>query len=60
MKRQAWVWYDQHRLKEAKSEALHVVDVYEKLGATKDVEDCRQLLRYIEKELNTPVASGQS
>jgi len=35
MKRQAWVWYDQHRLKEAKSEALHVVDVYEKLGATK-------------------------
>jgi len=60
MKLQARVWYDQHRLEEAKSEALRAVDVYKKLGATNDVEDCRKLLRDIEKELNTPVSSGQS
>jgi len=59
MELQAWVWYDQHRLEEAKSEVLRAADVYEKIGAAKDLEDCRQLLRDIE-ELNTPVASGQS
>ena len=57
---QAWVWRDQHRLGEAKSEALRALDIYEKLGAAKDVEECRRLLRDIEKELNTLVASGQS
>jgi len=57
---QARVWYNQHRLEEAKSEALRAADVYEKIGAAKDLEDCRGLLRDIEKGLNTPVASGQS
>jgi len=60
MELQARVWYDQHRLEEAKSEALRAADVYEKLGAAKDVEDCKNLLRDIEKGLNTSVASGQS
>jgi len=60
MELQARVWYDQHRLEEAKSEVLRAADVYEKIGATKDVEDCSSLLRDIEKGLNTPVASGQS
>jgi tetratricopeptide (TPR) repeat protein len=60
MEEQAWILYKQHRLEEAKSEALHVADIYEKLGAAKDVEDCRELLRDIEEELNAPVASGQS
>jgi len=53
---QARVWYDQHRLEEAKSEALHAVDVYEKLGAEKDVERCGQLLRDIGKKLSAPIA----
>jgi len=57
---QAWIWYKQDRLEEAKSEALRAAEIYEKLGAAKDVEDCRRLLRYIEEELNTPVSSGQS
>ena len=57
---QAWIWYDQHRLEEARSEALRTVDIYEKLGAAKDLESCRTLLRYIEKELNTAVASDKS
>ena len=54
---QAWVFFKQHRLEEARSEALRAADIYEKLGAAKNVETCRVLLRDIE-ELNGPVASG--
>ena len=57
---QARIWYSQDRLEEAKSEALRAADIYDKLESAKDVEDCRELLRAIEKELDTPVASGQS
>jgi len=57
---QAFVWYNQHRLEEAKSEALRAADVFEKLGAAEDLEGCKGLLRAIEKRLNTPVSSGQS
>jgi len=59
MGEQAWVWYKQHKLKEAKSEALRAAQVYEKLGADKSMENCTGLLRGIEKELDTQVASGQ-
>ena len=31
------------------SEALSATDIYEKIGAAKDVEDCRVLLRKIEE-----------
>ena len=37
----------QHRSKEAKSEALHALDLFEKIGATDDVEETRRLLRQI-------------
>jgi tetratricopeptide (TPR) repeat protein len=57
---QASVWYKQHRLEEAKSEALCAADVFERLGAAKEVERCRTLLRDIQEELDTAVASGQS
>jgi len=50
MELQAGLWYKQHRLEEARSEALRAADVYEKLGAAKDMEDCRELLRWIEEE----------
>jgi len=56
----ATVWYNQNRHEEARSEALRAADVYEKLGAAKDVEDCRRLLWTIERKLITPVASGKS
>ena len=59
MEMQAWIWYRQRRLKEARSEALRAADVYEKLGAAKDAEDCGRLLRDIPKELNTMVASDR-
>ena len=56
---QSAIWYEQDRLEEAKSEALRAADIYDKLGAAKDVERCRKFLRDIEEELNAPVASGQ-
>jgi len=49
MQLQAKFRHEEGRLKEAKSGALHVVDVFEKLGATKYVEDTRDLLQQIEK-----------
>jgi len=54
---QAWVWYDQHRLEEARSEALRAVDTLDKLGNVEDTERCRRLLRKIE---NRSVVSGKS
>ena len=60
MEMQAWVLYKQHRLEEAKSEALRVADVYEKLGAAVYVENCRKLLQGIQVGLDTAAASGQS
>ena len=60
MEEQARIWYSQCRFEEARSEALYAADIYEKLGATKNVERCRKFLRDIEEELNTAVASGQS
>ena len=50
MELQARIWYKQHRLKEARSEALRAVDIFEKLGATKSIEDCRKLLQDIRKK----------
>jgi tetratricopeptide (TPR) repeat protein len=60
MELQAGVLYKQCRFEEAKSDALRAAQVYEKLGAARKVEDCRRLLRKIEKKLNTQVAPGQS
>ena len=60
MEMQALIWYKQHRLEEARSEALRAADVYEKLGVAEDVERCRTLLRNIQEELDTAVASDQS
>ena len=60
MQLQAEVWYKQHRLEEARSEALRAAEIYERLGAATSLEYCRQPLRRIEEELNRPVASGQS
>ena len=42
---QARVWRQQHRVEEAKSEALRALEIYEKLGNTKDVGRCEKLLQ---------------
>ena len=49
MEFQAQVWYEQLRLEDAKSEALHALEVYEELGAGTDAGDCRDLLKMIKK-----------
>ena len=60
MELQAWLWYKQDRLEEAKSEYLHVVDLYEKMGTTVDLERCRDVIMEIEAEMESPVASDES
>ena len=57
---QARVWYDEGRFEEAKSGVLRAVDVYEKIGAAKDVEDCRGILRDIEEAIDRSPASHES
>jgi len=58
MKMQVTVWCKQGRPEEARSEALRAADIFEKLGAAQDLENCRGFLRWIEGEMNNPVASG--
>jgi tetratricopeptide (TPR) repeat protein len=55
VEQQAWFWYRQGKVEEAKSTASHAADVYERFGATKDVEDCRDLLQMIEEETKMEV-----
>ena len=57
---QAQVWYRQGRLEDAKSETLRAIEVYEKVGATKDGEDCRDLLRKIEQAMEGHLTSVDS
>ena len=48
MELQASVWHGQHRLEEAKSEALRAVDAFEKLRAVEYVKRVMELLRQID------------
>ena len=50
MELQAALWYKQRRFREAESEALGAVDVFEKLGAAKDAEYSKAILLCIEME----------
>jgi len=49
---QANFLYRQRRFEEARFEVLRAADVYEKVGAAEDVEDCRGLLREIDEGTN--------
>ena len=53
MKLQARIWYRQCRHEEARSETLATLEIYEKLGAVEDVEDCKDLLREIEQAMES-------
>ena len=46
---QAKIYYRQHRLEDAASEALRALEIFERLGAQEDVETCKGLLRKIEQ-----------
>jgi len=55
---QASFWYRQGKLEEAKSEALRAAGVFERLGAAKTLERCRDLLQKIEEGMEETVTSG--
>ncbi|KAF9780531.1 hypothetical protein BJ322DRAFT_1112529 [Thelephora terrestris] len=57
MKMQARVWYRQHRLEEKRYGVLCALEIYERLGAAKDVEDCRGILQQIEKATESPISN---
>ena len=44
METQAWIWYQEHKPEEARSEALRAQEIFERLGVAEDVERCRRLL----------------
>ena len=50
---QASVWFLQGRFEDAKTEALHSLEIFEKLGATRDAGDCRDFLRLVEQKMKT-------
>ena len=50
---QALIWYRQHRLEEAGSEALRAINIYEQLGAVRDLGSCREFFRDIQGELDS-------
>ena len=52
MDRQAQVWYQQDMFEEARSKALRAIDGFEKLGATGDVNDTKDLLQQIEAAMS--------
>ena len=51
---QARISYREHRLKDATSDALRAVEIFEKLGATKSLGECRALLREIGAKSRPP------
>ena len=59
MELQARIWQKEHKFEEAKSEALRAADVFEKLGATKGLESCREILRGIEAGVGGSATSAE-
>ena len=57
---QAQIWRGQRRLEEARSEVLCAANAYEKLGATRDLEICRNFLRSIEEEMEELATSDSA
>ena len=56
---QAGFWYKECKFAEAKSEALRAADVYEGIGTTVGVENCKTMLRGIEEKMEMLVVSGE-
>jgi tetratricopeptide (TPR) repeat protein len=50
---QAYIWYQQRRPEDAKSEVLHALEIFESLGAAIDVENSRKLLQLVERQTNS-------
>ena len=60
MELQARIYHQQHRVEDATPEALCALEMFEKLGALRDADNCRALLRDIEQTAHsqdTPMVS---
>ena len=61
---QAKLWYSAHNLEDAQPQALRALEMYEKLGAARDVESCRALLQDIEQAMEVrfdiPIPDSES
>ena len=60
MKIRAEVWYHQDRLGDAKSEVVHALENYEKVGAAHQAESCRTLLQRVERAIGARPTGSQS
>jgi tetratricopeptide (TPR) repeat protein len=56
---QARVLYRQGKFEDAKSEALHALEMYEELGAVKDARICRDFLQNMEQAMGNQTTSSQ-
>lgn len=57
---QARFWYTQCRFEEAKSGVLCAADMFEKLGAMKELKSCKVFLQDIRRKRKKLVSSGRS
>ena len=53
MEMQAWIWYLQHKLEDARCEALGALEIYKRVGAAGSAGGCRELLQRIEEVMGT-------
>ena len=60
MRLQADILLKQGIFEEAKSKVLCAVETFEKFGAARDLEVCKELLQWIEEGMNNPVATHES
>ena len=56
MHMQAWIWYQQRRLEEARSEAQRALVIFESLEAA-DIEECKKHLQEIEGAMESQVSA---
>jgi tetratricopeptide (TPR) repeat protein len=59
MEIQAEILWKQGELEVAESEILSAIDVFVKLGAAKNLEDCRNILQLVKREMEKQVTSGE-
>jgi tetratricopeptide (TPR) repeat protein len=55
---QARVWFGQRRFEDAKLEGLHALKIFEKLSATMDAGNCRDLLQEVEQAMKPQSTSS--
>ena len=56
---QAQFWFTQNKFEEAKSGALCAADMFEKLGAVKELKNCRALLKDVRKKRKRLAVSSE-